>query len=402
MGYGVGTRIRHWCSDWCLKLSPGEWDDALTELERCGIIRCIGEARYDFSHDLVRSAAYRRISQPRRRLIHSQIAQSIAAQLDFNEDGQTLPNELIRHAELGGNHALAARGCVLAGERSMRLFANDEAIDVAERGTRHLGRTEPGPDRTHLQISLLRIQILASSRDRLGRWPNCWSSSRTPSSQLSLCRLSADAATAYFLLSLLHQDGDDGVEAQATTLRAAEVGRNADAMTATAQLANTARCLIELELDINRSRTLIAEVAATFGRTRSKTVEFLWGEALLERWDGRLDASAALMAEALRLARDEEDRWREGKCLTWLAVINFERAEPEATLANCEELRPLAVRMGEGGEPPFVLAMEALAHVTLCHPNATPRPRGRSRAVASFRQQGASCLCPQRRGRDRV
>ena len=156
----------------CVKLSPGEWDDALTELERCGIIRCIGEARYDFSHDLVRSAAYRRISQPRRRLIHSQIAQSIAAQLDSNEDGQTLPNELIRHAELGGNHALAARGCVLAGERSMRLFANDEAIDVAERGTRHLGRTEPGPDRTHLQISLLRIQILASSRDRLGRWPN--------------------------------------------------------------------------------------------------------------------------------------------------------------------------------------------------------------------------------------
>ena len=355
----------------CVKLSPGEWDDALTELERCGIIRCIGEARYDFSHDLVRSAAYRRISQPRRRLIHSQIAQSIAAQLDSNEDGQTLPNELIRHAELGGNHALAARGCVLAGERSMRLFANDEAIDVAERGTRHLGRTEPGPDRTHLQISLLRIQILASSRDRLGRWPNLLVELSNAVVAAESCRLSADAATAYFLLSLLHQDGDDGVEAQATTLRAAEVGRNADAMTATAQLANTARCLMELELDINRSRTLIAEVAATFGRTRSKTVEFLWGEALLERWDGRLDASAALMAEALRLARDEEDRWREGKCLTWLAVINFERAEPEATLANCEELRPLAVRMGEGGEPPFVLAMEALAHVTLCHPNAT-------------------------------
>ncbi len=156
----------------CIKLSPGEWDDALAELERWGIIRCIGEARYDFSHDLIRSAAYRRISQPRRRLIHSQIAQSIAAQFDANEGEQMLPNELIRHAELGGNSALAARGCVLVGERSMRLFANDEATDVAERGMRHLGRTEPGPDRTHLQISLLRIQILASSRNRLGRWPN--------------------------------------------------------------------------------------------------------------------------------------------------------------------------------------------------------------------------------------
>ena len=76
------------------------------------------------------------------------------------------------------------------------------------------------------------------------------------------------------------------------------------------------------------------------------------------------------MEKALQLARDEEDRWREGKCLTWLAVINFERAEPGATLANCEELRPLVVRMGEGGEPPFVLAVEALAHLALRHPNA--------------------------------
>ncbi len=141
-------------------------------------------------------------------------------------------------------------------------------------------------------------------------------------------------------------------------------------MTAAAQLANTARCLIELELDVNRSRTLIAEVGATSDRTRSKTVEFLWGAALLERWDGMLDASAALMEEAFQLARDEEDRWREGKCLAWLAVINFERAEPDATLANCEELRPLAIRMGEGGDLPFVLAMEALAHLTLRHPNA--------------------------------
>jgi DNA-binding SARP family transcriptional activator len=354
----------------CVKLSPGEWDDALAELERCGIIRSIGEARYDFSHDLVRSAAYRRISQPRRRLIHGQVAQSIAAQLDTNEGGETLPTELIRHAELGGNNALAARGCVLVGERSMRLFANDEAIDVAERGTRHLARTESGPHRTHLQISLLKIQILASSRNRLGRWPNLLAELSNAVLAAEECSLSADAATGYFLLSLLHQDGDDGAEAQASTIRAAEAGRNADAMTTAAQLANTARCLIELELDISRSRTLIAEVGATLGRIRSKTVEFLWGEALLGRWDGMLDASAALMEEALQLARDEEDRWREVKCLTWLAVINFERAEPEATLANCAELRPLAVKMGEGGELPFVLAIEALAHLTLSHPNA--------------------------------
>jgi DNA-binding SARP family transcriptional activator/predicted ATPase len=354
----------------CLKLSPGEWDGALAELERCGIIRCIGAARYDFSHDLVRSAAYRRISQPRRRLIHSQIAQSIAAQLSAIEGGQALTNELIRHAELGGNNALAAHGCVLAAERSMRVFANDEAIDLVERGMRHLGCTDAGPDRAHLHISLLRVRILASSGNSLRRWPHLLTDLSTAIAAAESCDLPADVITGYFLMSLLYQDEDDGTEAQATTLRAAEAGRNADATTAVAQLANTARCLMELELDVTRARTLIAEVDARLGRTRSKTVEFLWAEALLERWDGMLDASAALMEKALQLARDEEDRWREGKCLTWLAVINFERAEPGATLANCEELRPLVVRMGEGGEPPFVLAVEALAHLALRHPNA--------------------------------
>ena len=88
----------------CVKLSPSEWDDALEELERRGIIRSIGEARYDFSHDLIRSSAYGRISQPRRRLIHGQIAQSIAAALDTDAAAQIVASELARHAELGGNH----------------------------------------------------------------------------------------------------------------------------------------------------------------------------------------------------------------------------------------------------------------------------------------------------------
>jgi hypothetical protein len=73
----------------------------------------------------------------------------------------------------------------------------------------------------------------------------------------------------------------------------------------------------------------------------------------------------------LQLARTAEDRWRECKCLTWLAVIHLERGDAETSLACCEELRPLAARMGESGELPFVRALEALSHMTLHHPNAT-------------------------------
>jgi hypothetical protein len=78
---------------------------------------------------------------------------------------------LVRHAELGGNDTLAAHGCVLAGDNSLRVFANAQAIDFALRGSRHLAHTASGPNCASLRIALLRIQVLASSGSRLRRWP---------------------------------------------------------------------------------------------------------------------------------------------------------------------------------------------------------------------------------------
>jgi DNA-binding SARP family transcriptional activator len=65
----------------CVRLGAQEWLDAFEELERRGIVRGIGADRYDFVHDLIRAAAYGQISQPRRRLIHGQIAQALGAAL---------------------------------------------------------------------------------------------------------------------------------------------------------------------------------------------------------------------------------------------------------------------------------------------------------------------------------
>jgi tetratricopeptide (TPR) repeat protein len=364
----------------CLNLSPSEWHNALEELERRGIIRCIGEARYDFSHDLIRASAYRRISQPRRYLLHGQIAQSIAAALDANEAAPSVASELTRHAELGGNHALAARGCVLAGEHCMRVFANDEAIGFAERGLRHLADLRSGADWARLRITLLKVQILASPGNRLQRWPNLVRELLDAIAAAEEAGLKADLATGYYLLSVLHQDEGDTAEAQAMTLRAAEISRNSGTSTAAAQLANTARCLIELEQDIGRSRSLLAEASAMSDRHEFKTIEVLWSEALLRRWDGILDAAPPLMEEALQVARAREDRWRECKCLAWLAVINLERGDPEATLACCDELGSLAARMGESGELPFVRALEALAHLAL-------QPAGAADGLASAVEQ---------------
>ena len=354
----------------CVRLSPAEWDEALEELERRGIIRCIGgEDRYDFAHDLLRNLAYGRTSQPRRRLIHGQIAQSIAAALDSNEGG-VFASELVRHAALGGDDALAARGCALAAEISLRLFANEEAIDLAWRGLHHLSRVKHGPQRASLRIALLRVQILASSDSRLRRWPHLLHELTEATAMAEAASLSAETATGYYLLSVLHQDEGETLESVETTLRAADAGRRADAGTAVAQLTNTARCLVELESNVGRARMMLAEANALLDRRRADSVELFWAEALLKRWEGMLDTTVPLMEEALQIARAQGDRWRECKCLAWLAMINLERGESGSSLACCDELRPLAERMGESGEVPFVRALEALSRLALGLPDA--------------------------------
>lgn len=354
----------------CVCMSPAEWDSALEELERRGIIRCIGADRYDFAHDLIRGVAYERISQPRRRLIHGQIAQSIAAALDADQGGAESPTELIRHAALGGNDILAARGCALAGESGLCLFANDEAIDFALRGMHHLSRMKPGKDRAALHISLLRIRVLASSGNRLRRWPLLPRELGEAVAAAESAGLPAEAATGYFLLSVVQQDEGRTAEARETTLRAAAAGRHADGPAAVAQLANTARCLLELESSVAHARAVLAEASARSGPRHRDCVELFWAEALHKRWEGLLDRAAPLMEEALQHARDQGDRWRECKCLAWLARFNLERGEADAALACCEELRPLAERMGESGDLPFVGALEALSRLALGMPGA--------------------------------
>jgi hypothetical protein len=93
----------------------------------------------------------------------------------------------------------------------------------------------------------------------------------------------------------------------------------------------------------------------------------------LKRWEGLPDATVPLMEEASQLARAQWKRLRECNCLAWMATINLERGEPAASLASCEELRPLAEQMGESGELPFVHALEALSHLALGRPGDAAR-----------------------------
>jgi DNA-binding SARP family transcriptional activator/tetratricopeptide (TPR) repeat protein len=368
----------------CVKLTPSAWLEALEELERRGIIRGVGEERYDFAHDLIRSAAYGQISQPRRRLIHGQIAQALADALDANAGAGVLGGELARHAVLGGNDTLAARGFALAGEHSLCVFAHNDAIDFAERGMRHLARVATGAQRTRLQIALLRIQIIASGGNRQPHRGDLLDNLAAVVNVAETSGLASDATTGYYLLSELHYEDGDAAAAASNSLRAAEIGRGADPATAAVQLANTACCLLMLEQDVSRSRALIAEAGAMSDRSDRKSLWLLHGQALLRRWDGELDAAVPLLEQARTLAHRLEDRWEECRCLVWLTMIHLERSDSRASLACVDELLPLASKMGEGGELPFGRVLQALVQARLGQAGAQGRLESALDELRSF------------------
>src|SRR5262249_4581879 len=82
-------------------LSPAELVVAMHELERRGVIRASASlsAAYDFTHDLIRQAAYRQLSDPRRKIVHLQLARALSA---LPDPDAALAGDVAHHAAHGG------------------------------------------------------------------------------------------------------------------------------------------------------------------------------------------------------------------------------------------------------------------------------------------------------------
>jgi tetratricopeptide (TPR) repeat protein len=334
----------------------------LEEWERRCLVRPAPAGRggegYDFTHDLIRQAVYRSASQPRRRLVHGHIARVLRTAI---EDDDALAGDLVRHAELSGDHALAAHACRAAGDRCLRLFAVTEAAGLAERGLLHLDRLANAAQSSVARIDLLRIRVRAAQGPGRRRLPDITPAVVDATVAAEAAGLAAAAAMGHHLLSVLHHDAGNDESARDSTLRAAVAGQAVADVTARARrLANTARCLVDLELEVGRARRLMAEAEALARAQGIELCELYWGRGLLERWDGALDSAVPPIERALALARARQDRWREYQCLTWLAITLLEQGRWAETRIRCAELSEVASKLG-AEEGPMADVLDALA-----------------------------------------
>jgi len=345
-----------------LRREPSEVLAIVEHLERHGILRAASGGHCDFTHDLLRQAAYRRVSQPRRRLVHLQIAHGLQA---TNGGDDALASEIAHHAALGGDSLLAARSSVAAGQRCLRVFAHAQAAELATRGLQHLGRIEKTA-RIHLEIELHTLLVDSGLGAR-----------RRPSLEADLSRaiveaqeagLHSDAALGFRARSVLYYTGERFDAARDSSIRAVDESRGTDAAARGRELAETARCLLLLENEVPRAQAMIDEARALLGAEAGRISRLAWATGLLARYTGDRATAASALDAAIEGFDRERVHWERFQAMAQRAMLELERGSPAEALALCGPLAEVAAKMAEGSELAIAAALTALAHRALGHP----------------------------------
>jgi hypothetical protein len=339
-------------------MAPADLLGALDELERRGILRAAGAGAFDFAHDLYRRAAYHTLSEPRRRLVHRQIATALVRMPDG--DG-ALAGDLAHHAALGGDALTAADACIRAGERCLTLFALSEADRIARRGL-HLIDSLPREEHVAREIPLFRVLVFSRT---------CRETTPALAESISRAVIAAEGAglaeqvqLGFHLLAMIHWRDEDVDRAVTSTLRSAEAARDVDPESAARALAATSRCLVMLERDMERAIALAHEASQLASQARVEPPEVAWALGMVRHFSGEFDPACEAHTRALRLYHGRE-HWGECMCLIDLATLALEHGDPAMARDKASEAAEVAHKLGEGSEGPLARAIIELARVSL-------------------------------------
>jgi hypothetical protein len=349
-------------------LSDAELVTALSELERRAILRADAGGplpAYDFVHDLVRTAAYRRLSAPRRAVLHRAIARVLE---DLAAADGALFGDMAHHAALAGEHDLAVRAAVAASERCIRMLANEEAARIAESGLVHADRLA-GETRMRARIALLGVKVLSGLW--LRRASELVEDLSAATEEARAAGLRTESLRGLYYLSLLHREHGDLQGAHRSTREAVSLCRDTDDVSRARQLVLGARCFTLIERDVEEVRGMLDEAAALLP-DHERDFEWCWAEALERDYRDASDAGV-LLEQAYARAHREEQPWSECECLMRLAQRALERGEPLEALAWCKELGPVAAKLTDGSEGVVAEALEALGIVASGEPGADDR-----------------------------
>lgn len=326
---------------------------ALEALERHGLLRTAAgtqsSSMYAFAHDVVRQVVHAEISEPRRRLMHLRVTKVLQG---LSENDERIA-DLAHHAALAGEADIAARACLSAGRRYVRLFAGAEADAIARRGM-HYAQQLSQPDQVKLQLELAEVRYTARrprDTDDASREVEALAQQALDHGCLEHARL------GFHILAYLRWEGGDWSDAQRHMMRAEQVSRSGDPRERVVALAEAARCLTMLERDLGHAEALLLEASALATRLGIEPTAIPDALGMLRLHAGQLDEAAQQFAHARDVCRREQDRLGEYRALEHLIVLEMQRQRFDAARLLIAELVGLGERLREGSELPFARAL---------------------------------------------
>lgn len=322
-----------------------------------------GLTLYDFSHDLVRRTIYTDLSEPRRRLMHSRIAEVLRA---GGKPDEKRAADIAHHAVLAGDARLAAKACRDAARQSVRLFANAEADALARRGMHYAdGLDEPIRLRLMLQLWEVRFRSQAARTSQEGI---------KEIEELANAALDYDcveeARLGFHLLSTIQWERGSWDAARKQMNRAEMASRSGDENARIIGTAEAARCLAMLEKEMGQAEAMLMEADALIRRTDLEIAAIPIAFGLLRSFQGQHDDALDYFDQANFVARKVGNRMDEFDALANLILTEYRRGKIEAGLDQADELVRLADRMRGGSEIPFAKCLRALGRVSLNRPGA--------------------------------
>jgi DNA-binding SARP family transcriptional activator len=348
--------------------------EALLQLERRGVLRALADGSFDFAHDLLREAAYRRIPSAQRRHVHATLARTLWARPDALGP---LSATVAHQALLAGDDALAVRSSVAAGQHSLRVSAPDEAVALAERAAPLLAAL-PREERLRAQLALLQIRV--HSRLRASQLDELAAELSALVFEAEACGQSSTVADglqtladAYFLLRHVSD-----LSAVPKSLRGAEAARaDADPAVRARALSHAGRCLAQTEREMDRAAKFLDE-AAESARSANlpPLLDALLGRGLVELFQGRPEATESLQRAQLAAA-GASDHWRHTEALLALVRGALEDDDGAAGVLWGERAVAAAEKLAGGDEPALARALLGLARRIRARQTGAPDPDAR-------------------------
>ena len=325
----------------------------LAELEEHGVLVPGDDGTYDFAHDLVRDAAYRRLSTPRRAMLHGRLGRALNTSPDPDD---MLAAEAARHAHAADDSTTCASASLRAARRCVRLLAFDDAEAHVDLGRAHARRLELH-DRIAYDVRL--IDVLLHPALRLHRPGTLGAELAELCALAQQLQLSEELTTGLTLLGRVHHWGWGDIPRAGALLQRALDVIEASGTPVAEPLLQGARCLAYLEMDMPRARDLFAQLSG-LGPLAEASHQYQWGRGLVLAWAGNLPGARRALQEASSLAQRRHDHWAAFECTARLALLEIEAGNHTGDLLD--QLDEFAERLGpSGSEAAYARAIRALA-----------------------------------------